>query len=352
MRLFSLIVLAFSLAAKPAAAQSVIRAGQSATGRLTAADSALGSGARYDVWRFQARAGHTYWVYLWADFDAALAVGRRVTPRCGAGCVEGHDTPGGLSAAEVEFVPAGAGAYLIRAGAARAGETGEYELRLEEYAADGSGAIIGSPADAPPGRPVTDTTTMVLVPTTDSVMTVTVTADTSTVIVIPTVDTVGTTMTMTADTFVIPTVVPATDTVYLTPTVTDTMTGYGSPTIPADTVQMPPVPLRAGASVKGVLDERDRRGAMDAVYLDAYTYRARAGETVVIRMRSDDFDTEVRVLRSEDGTWNTLGLDDDGGGGTNSELTITFPEAGRYEIHARAYSSGQTGRYTLSVARP
>jgi hypothetical protein len=335
MRLFILLFLALSLAAAPAAAQPFIYADNAAVGELTGADSTLDGGARYDTWRFTAKEWHGYVIFARADFDVRLSAGVQPGGRCGDDCVETTRAQHGTAIVRLDYVPPQGGTYLIRVAAVRAEDRGRYELRLEGYADTLGTPVVTVPDDAGVDVVVSaDTTTMVLVPAMDSVM-----STSSTII----------------DTVAMPViVVPTTDTVMAvaTVTMTDTMTGYGSPTLSADTAQVAPTELRAGMMVRGVLDEWDRQGVMDYAYLDLYTYRAhRPGETIVIRMRSAEFDTELRVVHAQAGAWATLGVDDDGGGGTDSELVITFPDPGEYEIHARAHWVQETGRYTLSVER-
>lgn len=321
MRLLVPLLLAIVLMPARAAAQPSIDAWDGATGEVTPADSALGDGRRYDLYRFQARAGHTYVIFTWADFDLHLSAGRRPGARCGAGCVETTRSRDRVRAARLDFVPEATGTYFIRVAGAFAGEAGHYEVRLEEYDDVSPDVVV-----------TTDTMRVGVAPATDTIFTVTTVTDTSTVVV-PGVDTVA--------------AVPAM--VLLDSVLTS---GHGSLALPADTAQAPATELRPGMAVKGVLDPWDRRSALDSSYFDLYTYRTyRRGETIVIRMKSDAFDTEVRVVHVQAGTWVLMGFDDDGGEGTDSELTITFPDPGEYEIHARSFARSRTGPYTLSVER-
>jgi hypothetical protein len=131
----------------------------------------------------------------------------------------------------------------------------------------------------------------------------------------------------------------------------DAWQAIASITAPADTTQVGPEPILAGEQRLGQLAEGDRQAAVGYTLFDLWSYVARAGETVTLRMRSDDFDTELHVGWGPHGTWEALGSDDDGGDGTNSELTVTFPSDGEYHILARALFPGDTGVYTLSVER-
>jgi hypothetical protein len=73
---------------------------------------------------------------------------------------------------------------------------------------------------------------------------------------------------------------------------------------------------------------------------------ATAGQRAVIDLRSGDFDTYLYVVGP--GILEPL-ADDDGGDEQNSQLTVTFPESGRYRIIASAYSSDTTGSFTITV---
>lgn len=107
-------------------------------------------------------------------------------------------------------------------------------------------------------------------------------------------------------------------------------------------------PIRLDESVDGELTEDDATAADDSYY-DLYSFRGRAGQTVTITMRSDDFDTYLSIGTLQDGEYSQLESNDDGDDGTNSELTITLPESGEYLIRANSLVGGETGDYTLEI---
>jgi hypothetical protein len=108
------------------------------------------------------------------------------------------------------------------------------------------------------------------------------------------------------------------------------------------------VPVRAGESVEGELDEDDAEDA-DGIYYQQFTYRARAGERLTIRVTSDDTDPFVRIGRGTYNEFETLAEDDDGGGELNAELSYTVPRAGEYVIQVSTAEPGQTGAFVLRV---
>ncbi|MBE7385653.1 MAG: hypothetical protein F6J95_030180 [Leptolyngbya sp. SIO1E4] len=63
-------------------------------------------------------------------------------------------------------------------------------------------------------------------------------------------------------------------------------------------------------------------------------------------MESDDFDPYL-VLLNPNGY--EIAQNDDGLGSLDAEITYRPMETGRYTIRATSYSSGQYGRYTLTV---
>jgi hypothetical protein len=76
-------------------------------------------------------------------------------------------------------------------------------------------------------------------------------------------------------------------------------------------------------------------------------FEAARGQRVLIDLESDDFDTYLYVVGP--GIEGPLS-DDDGGDGTDSQLSVTFPESGTYRIFTSAYASDGSGSYTLAIA--
>lgn len=105
--------------------------------------------------------------------------------------------------------------------------------------------------------------------------------------------------------------------------------------------------IRAGQTVNGRLSDADPV-MPDRSAFAAWFYEGRAGEQITVTMRSGDFDTYLHI--GQQGMTETLGTDDDGAGGTNSQLNVTLPRDGMYVIIANMLSAGNSGAYTLEVS--
>lgn len=243
------------LAAAPAAAQDVIRPGQSVTGQLTAADPALDDGSHYDVWRFAVQARHRYRVTLRSDdFDAYLSVGSDAA-QCDD-CETDDDGAGGTDAL-VEFTGPGDGTYVIRANSLEGGRTGDYELTLEDE------GVVGEEHEEH-----------------------------------------------------------------------------------EDAAEMG-TPITLGEPVAGTLARGDRK--VGTSYSDTWTYHGREGETIVVTLRSEDFDAYITLGEFDGGECTDMDANDNGGGGTDSRITVELPNDGAFHIHVSAVGQGETGAYTLQV---
>lgn len=83
--------------------------------------------------------------------------------------------------------------------------------------------------------------------------------------------------------------------------------------------------------------------------VQAWALEGRAGETLVISLRSDAFDPYLYAFGPG---MAEVATNDDGGAGLNSELTVTFATDGTYVVGAAALSSGSSGVYSISVDEP
>jgi hypothetical protein len=110
------------------------------------------------------------------------------------------------------------------------------------------------------------------------------------------------------------------------------------------TCAIPPTPISVGETVTGNITAADCRLETGTLG-DAYTISLTQTTALQIDMSSNQLDT-VLLLTDEGGEW--LGLDDDGGVGTNSRLIITLGP-GNYTIWATTFYPGEVGAYQLSV---
>lgn len=108
--------------------------------------------------------------------------------------------------------------------------------------------------------------------------------------------------------------------------------------------------IRPGERVQGVLDATDRTLADGSRY-DCFTLLAAAGESVVITLKSSEFDAYLSITGGTDCTNPVaLGTDDDSAGGSDAQIRMTWGP-GAHSFRANAYRAGQGGRYELVVER-
>jgi CHAT domain-containing protein/Flp pilus assembly protein TadD len=85
----------------------------------------------------------------------------------------------------------------------------------------------------------------------------------------------------------------------------------------------------------------------DGSRYDAYRFDGQAGQTISIIMESHDFDTYL-MLFAPNGQ-RIAENDDIAATNRNSQITITLPVGGTYQIFANAYDARGQGQYVLSV---
>lgn len=106
------------------------------------------------------------------------------------------------------------------------------------------------------------------------------------------------------------------------------------------------VEARLGETYSGRLEAGDSTLG-DSSYADVYTFRATASGAVVFQLRSSDFDAYL-ILQDADG--QALASDDDGGSGTDSQLSYEVVAGRRYRIVANSYGGDRrTGLYRLTL---
>jgi hypothetical protein len=89
----------------------------------------------------------------------------------------------------------------------------------------------------------------------------------------------------------------------------------------------------------------------DPVVLDgrraqAWELMGVAGQRLDIELTADDFDAYLYLVGPGIGEPMS---DDDGGGGTNSRISVTLPESGTYRVLVSAFGSDSSGPFTLNV---
>lgn len=107
--------------------------------------------------------------------------------------------------------------------------------------------------------------------------------------------------------------------------------------------------IAANSAVPSELDSSDPK-MHDGTPYELWNYVGRAGETIRITLRSDDFDAFVSIGIVTNGVFTVIESADDGAGGTHSRLDITLPVGGQYAIRANSLSPRRpTGDYVLRV---
>lgn len=102
--------------------------------------------------------------------------------------------------------------------------------------------------------------------------------------------------------------------------------------------------IQVGTSTAGELSSSDEQ--VEGRHADRYSFDANVGDRVRVSLRSNEIDTFVRV--SGPGGFS-VSNDDSPGRGTNSMIVVSVQAAGRYEVMATSYGTGETGAYTVVV---
>jgi hypothetical protein len=96
---------------------------------------------------------------------------------------------------------------------------------------------------------------------------------------------------------------------------------------------------------EGTLDSDDEQ--LSGAYLDEYEVEARVGERIIVDLRSDVFDTLLRVL-DPDGTGEEN--DDYGYDTGHSHIEMLVLKAGVYSVQVTSYLPVTSGEYVLQIA--
>jgi hypothetical protein len=103
--------------------------------------------------------------------------------------------------------------------------------------------------------------------------------------------------------------------------------------------------IAMGETKTGTLTSEDPQ-LDEGEHYHSYTFEGRAGDRVLVSLRSSAFDSYLAMLKTD---VDFEEQDDDSGGNSNAELNVTLPETGRYVIVVTSYEGEETGSYTLSV---
>jgi hypothetical protein len=339
-----------------------IGAGETKTGRLETGD-ASGPRGLEDHWTFAGRAGDVVWLdAISTDFDAYLVL------RFGATVVDSNDDGGGGRNARILAVLPATGTYKATvSGYSEGGSGGRYTLALAASGAPPAAGRAGRLAlgqravgrlergDQPrpdggfqdvwefDGRGGQDVTLALRSPAFDTYLEL--------------LDPRGTTVAENDDGFG-----EGTDSFIAARLSRDgryriVVRGYGESeaaglyelALDAAVPAAPPgrvVEARLGETVTGRLEAGDSTLG-DSSYADVFLYRPAASGRVVIQLRSTDFDAYL-VLRGADG--DALASDDDGGAGTDAQLTYEVEAGQTYRIVANSYGDERsTGLYRLTL---
>jgi hypothetical protein len=105
--------------------------------------------------------------------------------------------------------------------------------------------------------------------------------------------------------------------------------------------------IAVGDSVRGTLDDSDAFDE-EEVRFDVFRIEGRPGQRVVARLQSEALDSYLKWGPIENEQLIEEASDDDSGGGTSAQLSITLDEDGIGRLIATSLGGGE-GDYTLSI---
>lgn len=107
--------------------------------------------------------------------------------------------------------------------------------------------------------------------------------------------------------------------------------------------------VTANDEVEGVLSESSAEDPNGGGRFQEFTYRARAGERLRVRVSSSDIDAYVALGTGTGEEFQAIAEDDDGGPGLDAELEWTVAEAGEYTIRVSSAVFAETGPFVVRV---
>jgi hypothetical protein len=344
-----------------------ISAGQTVSGRLEGSDPTLGDGSHYDIYLYRGQPGEQITIVMRSsDFDAYLAAG---APQ-GADITSEQsddDGAGGTDAMLSATVPE-SGVYGIRANSLRAGVTGVYTLTVQGASATaGGGARTVRVGETVAGRLAESTPTLgdgshydtyyIDARPGDRLFVTMSSGDFDTYLrwgreqggrfesLDSDDDGAGGTnsrMEITVD-------AAGRYAIQANSFGADATGAYSLAIESASggTAGLPSVGL--GQTVSGRLDATDPLLGDNSHY-EIFAYQGRPGEQVLVTLRSGDFDAYLAVGRIAGGSFQSTDTNDDGGGGTDSQILATVGGDGTIAIRANTLRAGETGAFTVNVA--
>ena len=354
--------------AAPAFAQTAISAGQPVQGRLDADSPKADDGTPYALYVYRGTPGERVRVRMESDaFDAYLAAGTTAAPGCSDDCRMDDDSGGGLNASLAYTVPA-SGQFQIRANSIGAEDSGAFSLSVNRMPPQAPAAprpvrigqsVEGRFGDSSPTRD--DGAPFDLWSLQGRAGQVVVVRMNST-----DVDSYLESGRMAGGQFQ----ADGQDDDsggQLNARLRVTLDSAGRGLVRASTfaegsagaytlsVAEPPAPrpvtvasINVGESVRGRLDANDPFTDPDEIRYDVYRINGNPGQRVTVRMESPDFDAVLKWGVQEGERFVEDISDDDSGGGTSAQFTVTLDAEGEGRLHATSYSQGE-GSYTLSV---
>jgi uncharacterized protein YkwD len=102
-----------------------------------------------------------------------------------------------------------------------------------------------------------------------------------------------------------------------------------------------------GKIERGTLDTGDKTIPDDGSFYDSYPLEGKAGDSFIITLESDEFDTFLAIM---DAKGTIIEQNDDiDDKNSNSLVRVTLPDDGVYSLIVNAYNEGGKGKYVLTV---
>ncbi len=126
-----------------------------------------------------------------------------------------------------------------------------------------------------------------------------------------------------------------------------------APVAPTPTPAPPPIATAPPPATRwllveqGMLDDNALVFPQDGTLYVEHTFRGQAGQSVVIRLESDEFDTFLAVFNEQGALLDQN--DDTSPEDSNSTIEMILPYTGVYRIFVNGYSPEDRGRYTLMI---